>query len=365
MIRIRIITNFLFIAYLLTYFLSKILPEFRIHYSFLVGFVLLIANIRFLSKKNVAIIFVICFFSFFSFFNNLYRNNYDDLSYSILMLVFPGFIIAFDKKFINAKSILLIYYLYFIYILFHEFILNTDFNLLIPGGSRNYVGWLSLFLCVLYYFVSVNNKSKYSILPSAINLFISFIMQGRAGIIISFLLFIAIIYEHYLFKLSIKKLVSFSIIIVTIIVFSSNLDYFFTEKLQYFENMGLDLSGRDVIWHNYFDIVKNDYSKIILGVSRFEYFEFSLVNNNLHNSLISGHSNYGFFFIFFIFYVLYLIINNIKNSFLVSSMVLLLLARSTTDSLLFTNNLDFLMYGMISYLLICRNNNQNCAIQKD
>lgn len=360
MINTRKIVNLLFILYLLTYFLSKINPEFRIHYSFIVGFFLLITNIKSFNKKYKTIIFIIYFFSVFSFFNNLFRTNYDDLSYSILMLFFPGFVIAIDKGFINTKYILLMFYIYFFYILYNEFILNTDFNTLIPGGSRNFVGWLSLFLCITYYFICVSNQCKYSIVHSIVNLLISFIMQGRAGIIISFLLFIVVLYDHYLLKLSVKKLISFSFFIVVIIIIFSNSYYFFSEKLLYFDEMGLDLAGRDIIWQNYLDILKNDFSKIFTGVSRFEHIDFSLVNNNLHNSLISGHSNYGIFFILFILSVLYLIITKFRNSFLVSSMALLLLIRSTTDSLLFTNNLDFLFYAMIYYLL----NNRSVHSQK-
>lgn len=345
--------NILFTSYLLIYFLSRLYPELLgIRHTIILGLILSVITLPKIKKEDRRILILILVLGIFSFFNTALRPSYGNFSYSILMFIFPGFIIAVNRRYINPKWILFLFYAYFIYLIIHEFILHIDFNILFPAASRNFVGWISIFLCILYYFISINNGSKYSLIPSVFNLFNAILLEGRSGIIVSSLLLVAVIYELHLKKISAKNIALISIFCLLSLWAFYNFDFFFEDKFTYFENKGLENTERDYIWKAYVNSIEREPIKLLIGESPYTRIEFDLFNNNLHNSFLTGHSYFGILFIITILYTIYLVISNLKNNFLVSSLTLLLLLRAFTDSVLFIQPFDFLFYATINYLVL-------------
>lgn len=348
----KYIITLLFSLYFIFFLLSKTLPEtITVYHFFGVGVLISIIVFSKFKKKYLKIASFIFFLAIISLLNNFSRHNYSDYPYSILMLIFPAFVIIINENLIYAKAILMLLYSYSAFVIYNYFFIQIDLNLIFDGASRNLVGWFSILLCCIYYFISKINNDKIRLIPALLNLFICILAMGRSSILTSFFLLLVILYEIYLKRLNIKRVLHSLILIsfVSAVVFYY-ID-FFSFNLSHLTEKELDLTSRNAIWSLYFEKISDNPIRIINGYSRFENMTFDFISNNFHNSFILGHSNFGLIFIFFIIYLIYNIVLQLKSNFMISSLLIVLLVRSFTDTLIFISYFDFIIYALLFYLI--------------
>ena len=258
-----------------------------------------------------------------------------------------GLVLTLLRTKIYILPVLLIFILYTSVVLVLNLFFGIDFNLILFSASRNMVTFIAIAILTLYYTLVIKNNSRLLFFPSVLLIVMAIAAEGRSGIIISALLFSSIFlvkqYKNPLYKLGISMF--FIIIFFYIII---EFQDFFIEKLTYFSKKGFESSEREYLMNSYFD--KLDFNHILLGVKSHTY-PFINFNNNFHNSILLAHANFGIGFILILIFVFYRLIQ--KNHLLLKVLLILLLLRSLSDTVLFVKSFDFVFF----FLLFCRHKN--------
>ena len=101
-----------------------------------------------------------------------------------------------NQKFYNVN--LIPFYILFFFILY-KLSINLNPNEVFIR-SRNYISFFLIITVLPYYFISLNQNKKFSIIPAFLTLILSFYSLGRSGILSSLILFIGILHGYKLKK---------------------------------------------------------------------------------------------------------------------------------------------------------------------
>lgn len=210
--------------------------------------------------------------------------------------------------------------------------------------SNNFISVLLLLPTIVYYIRTEYYKNSITLMPSISVTIICIMAMGRGGIITAVLLTFCILwyilfldknwrfsYNQTLFRI----IFGFTGIILIGVVLS------YSEKIktigvfERFIKYGMYGRGRAGIWEEYITTASESLKNILLGV---EYSELPLMvryKNNLHNSFLNLHADYG---IVVLLYVIFVIIFNcekcIKNKkWIYLSAMAVFFARAFTDKI--------------------------------
>ncbi|MGO2336790.1 hypothetical protein [Providencia sp.] len=184
------------------------------------------------------------------------------------------------------------FYAFFIYTL-PFFIINNivnpdGYNDILAGASRNIVSAIFILLSCFHMAAYIKENNKYPILVQLISFICCFMLFGRSGILISFIILSISLVNSF------KKTTSFTIILII----GAALAYFIYDIQDYVMTktnfaLGTD-SPRSMMLDQYFSnmdlrslLFGNEYLSCCNEIVRFE--------NNPHNSFIMGHARYGIF----------------------------------------------------------------------
>lgn len=312
----------------------------------LLGVYLFLSNFNYIKSKHLPLLLITFLFAGYSIVCLfLFQGK---ITYTpIRVIIHFSFFMAIVRYGMKANVIKWLLYIYVGYILYLLFVQGVYINSIFPGTSKNIIGWFALGLCVFYYLLALNkdnNIGKVEFGPVMVTMLICLISLGRSNIMCSFLLLGVILWYNFQHYSLLKKLsFLFSIFFVSSLILYLSYD-FLTNSLQRFDQRGFESSERSLFIDGYFE--KLNLSTFLFGVNSDQY-PFTLINGNFHNSFLLGHSNFGLLFVGFLLYIAQLLIKNVYSSFLLVILVLTLLLRSYTDTIMFIGYFDFILFVLL------------------
>ncbi|WP_396596531.1 hypothetical protein [Dokdonia sp. R86516] len=213
--------------------------------------------------------------------------------------------------------------------------------------SVNYVSVVMIMNTVLIGYVESNQKVKLSLWPSLIGLFLALIAQGRAGIIITFLLVINVLFVRWRLLTTSTKIISgFALFALLALFIISQLDTIilifenFT-LLERFTERGIDSPSRDILKNEY--LAHMNTKNLILGYNYTDNPWFKHYGGNPHNSYIRLHHFFGALFFVIIPLLIVALFKILKRSYFLFLLFFAVLLRAYTDTVLFLTLYDFII----------------------
>jgi|GEM_PF-4363532 len=219
---------------------------------------------------------------------------------SLMSMFFSYWLVGLEKKKVTRLSFyaLIIFYFYFFYSSIKYGISPQDVNNFFLESSRNSVSTVAILFQVFYsaaYYRENNKLPNITVIATMVICFISF---GRTGIALGGLLVIVTYCSNFWSSRLMFKVLFFMFLFLGVVVAFQ----FFDEMQTFIINQTNFSSGLD---SPRFNMIK-DYWASLDFFSFFAGTELSSIpiinkyNNNPHNSIIYGHSQYGIFYIIFI-----------------------------------------------------------------
>ncbi|TCI91738.1 hypothetical protein [Tenacibaculum sp. M341] len=185
------------------------------------------------------------------------------------------------------------------------------------------------------------------ILPVIIGLFLSILAKGRSGIITVLFLLMLVVWLKWKEQGVLRKIVTFLMFFIPVIVvvrlkWSMLLNAF--EKMQFFEKFsksGVDSPSRNIIKEAYLSNINN--ITFFTGYNYENNYWFQYYGLNPHNSFIRLHYFSGFAFFIIIFLLLISFFNLIKKNLFFAGLLITILLRSWTDSVIFLTLFDYVL----------------------
>lgn len=308
----------------------------------LIGLIVFCFNFNYIRSRHFPILIVATIFACYSLMCLYLFQGKLTFTPIRVFVHFSLFILILRFQLIESvfKWLLYLYVTYIGYLLFIE---GVYINSIFPGTSKNIIGWFAIGISVLYYVVSFDGKSerrKPSMIPAIVTLVICLISLSRSNIICSGILMLGVLFNHYK-SYSIIKKTFFIFLTVFVLIFLSYILYDLVMLgLQRFDERGLESFERSLFLESYLE--KIDPYTFFLGVNSDQY-PFTLINGNFHNSFLLGHSNFGFMFLLFVIFIVTLLLRRGFRSVFMSILVIVLLFRSFTDTIMFIGDFDFIL----------------------
>lgn len=246
------------------------------------------------------------------------------------IIVFPIGTLS-TTLFVSAASIFFLYNL----------AQNTDLNEVLgfSQSSRNGISIIMINVTVLYYMMRLKAGKRVNFVPALITFIISSWTLSRSGILSSFLLLTGILY------LSSRKLfISLLIIAVGAFIFLIDINALLL-SMTYFERLqDLTDPDRQNMMRNYFD-------NINAGTFLFGYYLRNTAMYNPHNSYIQLHSLIGAWAFLVIGIILTALWKALIRNRYYFVLLLTVLLRSATDTVMFFDIYDFILYYLVITIL--------------
>jgi hypothetical protein len=214
---------------------------------------------------------------------------------------------------------------------------SASLKMFFIGSSENFVSSWLIVSAVAVITTGYRARKAYILYPAIIALVVSYFLYTRASIAVALILLFSIVF----FRFGLKKTLLLCLGSVVLFFFSdlesgySFLNYFIDNTK--FGSQGIE-SPRWMLWEAYFRDM--NIISFLIGTDLSYIPEIGAYSNNPHNSLIRFHAMFGvvpmFFLIGIVFYI-------IKRSSFYSVMILIFLARASTDIILFGVYLDVLL----------------------
>ena len=347
--RLRL-NSFILCAYLIVAFLYYIGNDFmRLP---LYGLVLVLSIFGLMYTKSIRSDFrfklgPIIFYTFLIGSTTLIQTINSTLSVFILMLVagpcFAYFV--YNNKFSTKllKIPILIFGVYFLFF----YVLKGSLEGSFMQMSVNYVSVVMIMNIVLIGYLESNQKEEISIWPACVGLVLALFAQGRAGILVTFLLLLNVIFVKWRLLNTKTKIVSgiitlglISIFILsqlqTIILIFENFALFerFTER-------GVDSPSRDILKNEYLYHMKG--INLFIGYNYYDNPWFIHYGGNPHNSYIRLHHFFGGLFFILIPILVISLFKILKRSYFLFLLFVSVLLRAYTDTVLFLTLYDFVV----------------------
>ncbi|WP_319549672.1 hypothetical protein [Desulfogranum marinum] len=197
-----------------------------------------------------------------------------------------------------------------------------------------------------------------SFIPALLCFFVSFLAEGRSGIIVSLLLLISVLFlmdnsrcsRYYKYVAFFCKVTGFVVFIIALVIFNESLH----DKLEYFYNKKFDISTRNIIWLEY---IRNlSLLDWLVGFDLQSDAFFKSYHSNLHNSYLMAHARFGIMAVPLVFFLWFACISGMldKQRRFLAVVLFCLLLRIFTDKFAFVGHYDFVIYFYAIYLLTIR-----------
>lgn len=335
---------FLYNVFVLLYYA---VGEFRyLQLNLLIGMLLLVVSIIKISKFDL---WVYCFSGLVIvgiLLNQLFVLNSTEKWFDIfLFLSHIGIAIAILKWELSkkiCKVIFAVYTLFFSYFIFT----GTYPGLVFPNASKNSINHIFLMVTILLIISYIKKGDKPPYIPIFISLAISIWTMGRTGIISNIIL-LQIVFFYVCRKYNDFKLIFVPpALLLAVLVFFNVANYNVNEISSDIKST-IEEEPRFEIMSNY--IKDMDAVSFILGSDykdNTQYFH----SGNMHNSFIDGHIRMGItaIIMYLLFFVaLFISILNSKVDFII---VLAIMVRIFSDTIMFFGRYDFILFFMVIWI---------------
>lgn len=285
---------------------------------------------------------------------------------SILMYIYTGLLLGFVIVYypIKLRWLMILMYAFLIWCFFMVVFLQTPIDEVFSSETSSGVGLLSLTMSLILpvTYLEYRDHHTISILPFFLQMIISFFVESRTGLGVCVMQFCFAIFSG-IYKMKSKALMIWTFLSVGVImlvgfyfVSSSSSDMGGVSKMV---EMGGDLTGRDLIWANYFynfDVDNLVYGRDIIGINDGEW-------QNAHCSWIQLHSSIGvlgiIMMIVFILVLVYYLFKDLPLGLIFLSLVV----YASFNYIFFFNLTDKLIYIFIFNYLLVRKANHTLRIQ--
>ncbi len=252
---------------------------------------------------------------------------------------------VYKNKF-NTKILQVPFYVFSSYILIY-FYFRRNLTGVLNLVSENYISIIIIMNISTIYIIKYIQKEKMPILPVIIGLFLSILAKGRSGIITVLFLLMLVVWLKWKEQGVLRKIVTFLMFFIPVIVvvrlkWSMLLNAF--EKMQFFEKFsksGVDSPSRNIIKEAYLSNINN--ITFFTGYNYENNYWFQYYGLNPHNSFIRLHYFSGFAFFIIIFLLLISFFNLIKKNLFFAGLLITILLRSWTDSVIFLTLFDYVL----------------------
>lgn len=249
----------------------------------------------------------------------------------------------------SNKHVNIVYYI-LLFIIFIYIINGINFREISSDSSQNYVNYIVLSMTALYIAINYKFRGKVYILPACISLFVSILSSGRSGILASLIMLAGLLFIKYKEKLN-KFTMSVSLILFSVfsIYIWKQLNVIMYEIMYGFGTKDTFIKDgeRSHIIEDYFRVL--DIKKVVFG---YDLNTYSFAGyTNLHNSFLSFHKGFGVIGILIIIVFIIMIIHFlVKKNYVFFLLVITLLLRSATDTVILVWVYDFIIiYFLINF----------------
>ena len=323
----------------------------------LLGLLALVLSSLKIHNKNILIYIFIGSLAAAFLFSSLFVHRTDRIGHVLLfILMSSGIALLLLGGNVRSKSVyqifiaLSFYFVYFIYI-------DVDPNDALIVVSRNGISEMMIVSCVCLYIVKNKDGGKIDLWPAFITLIVAVWAIGRSGIISSFILFVGLL----LIKMRTRALYFYMIcltLLTSILYFKQFIlmtydTPFFRPAVEYYLARTVEV-GPDVriaLWANYLNNL--DIFRVFFGANvhtdpwpdggRYAY--------NYHNMFIHLHLQTGLMAVAIYMLILSALIKFWMTNKVFFVLLLTICIRGITDTFLFFESWDFVLYYFIFYYL--------------
>lgn len=343
----------------LLYFLSLVNSEvFRPQY---ILFYLTIVAFLFFNEvvKNAQFIIFFGVFSLWCFLCLVFKGGNLDVFYNILYFFSLFIIIQFYSCYkIGLKLHWFLVVGYFLFIMFN-IMKGSDPNQILYMRSQNMVGFYMFCYVIMFYTEEYKLKMEQSdneranVIPALLNLIIALYAFGRSGIIIAIMLLLFVLFNYLKESTTGKKilysLISISFLLFVYLQFAETIDLLLDFSFSRFSKEGVNLTGREDIWTKYIYYFNESYRYRFFGVPLDADIEFLYYDRNLHNSYLALHSYTGLGALVILGILIRCFF--VKGKLFLKMLLIVLLLRAFSDSVLFVSFNDYILYTLIFLIL--------------
>ena len=338
------------------YLTSSTLVEYTVYG---LSIVYLSLGLKFLLKKDNFILYRIIFLG--TIITCIRALTYETFGVIVFAKILTNTIIGivvFNNG-LNKTCQLIFMSIVYSYVGYSYFVVGTLPSEILSGYSHNHVSVILLYSTILFYLSNSSSEiqqKKYSILPASICLLLCVFSLGRSGMIsaaVLFILLFALKYQYPLFKGSIlTKIWVFAFLVASTFGFLNIFNYFYQSGYFIkFETRMFESERRSMVITDYF---KNlDGINFLIGNnSSFFQKEFDI---GAHNSYLAWHNFYGIAAVLLLAYTLLVIIRFFRTDKYHLILLLPILIRSLTDTILFFQGI---MFGLLFVILLVTSERQ-------
>lgn len=276
------------------------------------------------------------------------------MGFTIALSIFPNFIIgaslayAIVRGSIKEKTALLIFYLVAGYFIYHM-IIGSNPNEILPS-SQNAISAYVLSSLMLLMFLYRQERIKVPLFPAFLYVILSIWAIGRAGIISSLIIFMAMLFMPE--RSRIIKIVTVSVmailVIISVFIYRNYLMNLLNILLPHVISAGAADNIRELLIRSYLQEITP--FGFFFGVELKNIAIMSLVENNPHNSYIWLHASLGIVaFILFALVLLHFFRELIGGNVVYGISVFAYLFRIATDSVIGYTVFTFVFFTLTLY----------------
>lgn len=266
---------------------------------------------------------------------------------SLVSLLFAYWLAKQDKEKVVTLSlfVLTFFYLFFIYSGTKHGFQPNDINNYFIESSRNAVSTVALLFQILYSATYYRARNKLPKITPIITLLIAIFSYGRSGIALSALLVMISFASVFWHSKALYKLFFLFLVLalsVLLLQYIEAIKYVIFTETNF--SSGLDTPRTQMI-REY--IARLDLSSIILGKDLSTIAIINQYNNNPHNSVIYGHSQYGVFYIVLLLGLSLIIIRRTlfrKGGIIYAALIFIFFIRILSDKISLPGVFDYIFY---------------------
>lgn len=251
-----------------------------------------------------------------------------------------------------TKGIKLSFYAIVAYMVLH-FLLTGSLIDVFSQMSANYVSVVLIMNAAVLAIVQYRQGERVHILPGVFTLILSILALGRSGIGCSLIFLTAILYLNWSTLAKFKKyLILFSFIVpfMGYIFIQGDSLLYSLENISFFKKFserGLDSPARDILMREYLSYLERDEFLIYIGYNYSDNPWFKHYGLNPHNSYIRLHHYFGIFFFLIVAGLLFSLLKLLFTNRFYAFILLAILVRAYTDTVIFLSLYDFLMIALV------------------
>lgn len=269
-------------------------------------------------------------------------------SLSIISNILLACVIIEKKIFVNP--LIWTYSAITSYIFYKVIILGLDPNTIFAHTSRNMISTIAIMYGVLIYLIMFLKETKVTILPALIALLLSIIAIGRTGVVCALLLLIVVYIYNYIYAKESKKkwyILGICVFILSLIYFAKDaLSAGEIEFISRWQVYGVSDPARAQLLNRYIENI--DFYTFMKGYDITSDIIYNSWNNNPHNSWIYLHYHLGIWGVVLIGLCFISGVKLfIKKQLFLLFLLLIIILRASTDSVIFFSNYDFIIYSFI------------------